>query len=116
MNWRSVVGVSEKLPSATSLKTAASRVVLPASEGRESFAVNEGHNAAPRVVGQGKCGALLDVLGGLSVCGVDRRLIREVRLLQRHRGGNPLKAAESGLLCAKPEVDGVELTVVEIYG
>ena len=83
-----------------------------ARENRESFAVNVGHNAAPPGVGQDDGGAFLGILGGLSLRGVDRLLRRGVRTLQRHRGGNPVKAAESALFCVKCPVDGVEVTNV----
>ena len=56
-----------------------------AREGRESSAVNVGHNVTQHLVRQDDGGALLGLLGVLSFRGVDRRLRRGVRPLQRHR-------------------------------
>ena len=83
-----------------------------APEGQKSFAVNVGHNLAPHVVLQESSGALLGLLGGLSVRGVDQRLRGGVRPLQRHRGGNPINVAKSGLFCVECEADGVEVVMV----
>ena len=69
-----------------------------AGEYRESLAINVGHNAAPRVVNQDNGGAILGLFGRLSDHGIDWRLRRGVRHLQRHCGENHVKAAESGLV------------------
>ena len=53
-------------------------------EGQESFTVNVGHNAAVQVVGQEDGSALLGLSGGLNVRGVDKRLRRGIKPLQRH--------------------------------
>ena len=86
-----------------------------AREGQKSFAVDVGHNAPPYVIVQDGGGALIGLLGWLRDRGVDQRLRRGFRPLQRHSGGNPVKAAESGLVCMKREVDGKEVTVVGIW-
>ena len=80
----------------------------------ESFVVNVGHNATPYVVRQEYSGALIGLLGGLSDRGVDQRLRRGVRPLQRKRGGSPMEAADSGLLCVKRVADGLEVLMVGI--
>ena len=60
-----------------------------ARKGRESFAVNVGHNVDPHLIGQDDDGDLLGLLGELRVRDVNRRLRRGFRPLQRHHGGIP---------------------------
>ena len=77
-----------------------------ARESQESFAVNKERNMPPHT---SSCRITLVPSLAFSRERVEMRssLRRRVRPLQRHRGGNPVKAAQSALFWVKREVDGV---------